>query len=770
MRHHVAAAGLLVGLLLVWFHPLLGGDQLSQAHALYVNVPWASEAPAGIADAARSGEGDSALQYEPISTVARNSVRNGHLPLLDPSIYAGAPLLGDMQSALAFPLQWLILPLGVSKAWGWIALLRLLIAGLGAYALARRLGGAWGGAMLAGLAYMLCAPNIAWAQWPLGTEFALFPWLLLATDRVRVRPGAGSIAALGAVVGLSVLGGHPETALWSSVFAALYLLVRMLGERRPLARPVAAFAAAHALGLLAGGVALLTFLQAYADSITRSVHDLFARAHLPLSAGITYLLPEAFGDGKPFYDGPYLSYQLAAGYVGILVLLLAGVLVVRRAREPLVWALVAVAALAFAVVFAIPPVSWIVRAVPPFSHGNNLRLLYAIALVLAVAAGLGVDGLLRRPLPLRRLALGAGAALGAAVIYVLVVGATGDLTASSSTEARGLVSLAVSFVLSVAVVWAAGRTRSGRVVAAMLLLVVLELAYLQDWNVFLPPDQATPPQPPSIDFLRSRPHPFRLSGLWTALGPPESLPASTAGSYGLESIQGYDFPLSERWSNLSFFVFGERGLARELPTKTAPVPGGPALRALRMVNVRYYLAAPGSRPPSRALRRVYGGRDATVFADPDALPRAYVVARAVAASDAAALEALRRGALDPRRVAFVPPGTPTPPARGDRYAAARARQLDPQRWRVTLPPGHGGWLVFAASWSPLWEAAVDGRAVDTHPTDYALVGLPVPAGARTVELHYAAAAATWGLASSIAGWLTIAILALLGRHRSRKRA
>jgi hypothetical protein len=112
MRHHVAAAGLLLAVLLVWFHPLLGGDQLTQAHALYVNVPWASEAPPGIADAARSGEGDSAVQHEPIAEVARTSVRDGHLPLLNPSVYAGAPLLGDMQSALAFPLQWLMLPLG----------------------------------------------------------------------------------------------------------------------------------------------------------------------------------------------------------------------------------------------------------------------------------------------------------------------------------------------------------------------------------------------------------------------------------------------------------------------------------------------------------------------------------------------------------------------------------------------------------------------------------------------------------------------------------
>src|SRR4051794_40732621 len=278
MRHHVAAAGLLIAVLLVWFHPLLGGDQLSQAHALYVNVPWASDAPPGIADAARSGEGDSAVALEPIGEMARTSVRDGHLPLLNPSVYAGAPLLGDMQSALAFPLQWLMLPLGVSKAWGWIALLRLLIAGLGAYALVRRLGAAWGGALLAGLAYMLCAPNITWAQWPLGTEFALFPWLLLATDLVRERPGPGPIAGLGAAVGLSMLGGHPETMLSSSTFAALYLLVRLLGERRALARPLLGFVGGHALGALAGGIALVPFVQAWTDSITRSVHDLFARA------------------------------------------------------------------------------------------------------------------------------------------------------------------------------------------------------------------------------------------------------------------------------------------------------------------------------------------------------------------------------------------------------------------------------------------------------------------------------------------------------------
>ncbi|MFL5904998.1 MAG: hypothetical protein ACJ76Q_14495, partial [Solirubrobacteraceae bacterium] len=184
-------------------------------------------------------------------------------------------------------------------------------------------------------------------------------------------------------------------------------------------------------------------------------------------------------------------------------------------------------------------------------------------------------------------------------------------------------------------------------------------------------------------------------------------------------------------------------------------------------NVRYSRATPGSPPPSPAPRRLYGGRDATVFADPGALPRAYLVPRTLATTDAAALATLRRGALDPRRMALVPPGTTAAP--GGRYAAARARRLDSQRWRGTVPPGSGGWLVFAASWSPLWEATVDGKAVDTQPTDYALVGLPVRAGARTVELRYAATAALWGLIASVVGWLAIVALALVGRVQSRNR-
>src|SRR4051812_34886222 len=325
MRHHVAAAGLLLAVLLVWFHPLLGGDQLTQAHALYVNVPWASEAPPGIGDAARSGEGDAAVALEPIAKMARTSVRDGHLPLLNRSVYAGAPLLGDMQSALAFPLQWLMLPLGVSKAVG---------LDRPAAPADRR---------------PRCLRARAPARRSLGRSDARRPRLhalraqhhvgaVAARHRVRAVP----LAAFGHRPRARAAGARADRRAGSRRRAVgprgppgddpVVVRVRRAvpagpaGRRAPLALASARrIRRGHLLGAVAGGIALVTFTQAYTDSIPRSVHELFARAHLPLSAGITYLLPEAFGDGKPFYDGPYLTYQLAAGYAGILILLLAGV-------------------------------------------------------------------------------------------------------------------------------------------------------------------------------------------------------------------------------------------------------------------------------------------------------------------------------------------------------------------------------------------------------------------------------------------------------------
>ena len=171
----LSVAAFLAVVLCLYFWPLLGGDQLGESHILYDVAPWHAQKPPGLSVIDRYGERDAALEYQPLLQVARDQVRAGNLPLWNPYSSGGMPLLGDMQEALLYPLTWLAFLLPLNGAWGLIALLKLLTAGLGAYALGRGLRIGVVGSLVAALVYMLSAPLIVPVQWPHGTVLFVVP-------------------------------------------------------------------------------------------------------------------------------------------------------------------------------------------------------------------------------------------------------------------------------------------------------------------------------------------------------------------------------------------------------------------------------------------------------------------------------------------------------------------------------------------------------------------------------------------------------------------
>jgi hypothetical protein len=756
---HLAAAFLIAAVLLLWNWPLLIGHQMGQSYTLWNEFPWKGVKPAGLEVSPRAGEGDAAVLYHPVTALSHDHVAGGELPLWNPYVYAGAPLLGDMQSAPGYPLTWLALIFPADAAWGWIALLKLFTAGMGAYLLGRRLRLSWGAAVLAGLVYVLSAPLIVWLQWPLGTVFSLFPWLLWATDRVLRTPGPGSAAGLSAVVGLSLLAGHGETALLSSTAAAVYLAVVLIRERpRRWPSAVGAWLGAHVLGVGLAAVALLPFLEAYRHSITVAVHGDNAAARLPAKALVNYLMPNFFGDDRSGALGG-IDYLHTAAYFGVAALMLAAVGLWRRQREPVMVAVAAAALFALMVAFGVPPVSLVMSIVPPYSNGNNLRVLYVPALAAGLLAGTGMDALARRPMLLRAALVPAAALAGLALLMWGVIAVAGGLEGPADQRLGSAVRLAVVLALGTGCLLAVGRLRRHAAVALVLVVAALDLAYLQDRNTILPADEAYPPASPAISYLERQRGPFRFAAIRPGIFARAVLPGSTGVLHGLENIGGYELPQSERWADFSYFVLGHRGLTREL-ILTTPAPRGSALTAQRMMNVRYYVTAPDAPPLDRSLAVAYRGPDAVVYRDPRALPRAYVVPRVRRAGYDEALSALVRGGLDPRREALVPPDAPEPgPDAGGSLRPARARALDSQHVRVEVPTGPGGWLVVANAYSPQWEATVDGRPAELQPTNFAAMGLPMEAGAHTVELRLDRTSFWSGLAISALSLVVVLLLA-----------
>jgi Bacterial membrane protein YfhO len=744
-RHpHLVAIALLAAIVVAWFLPLVWGDQMGQAYTLYDSFPWKPARPPGTPPSA-NGQGDAATQFWPLLEQARAQVHAGHLPLWNPTVYGGMTLLGDMQTALAYPLTWIAMLLPVKVAWGIMSALKLLTAGVGTYLLGRQLRLGWSGAVVAAVVYMLAAPLQAWLQWPLTTVFSLLPWLLLTTDlllRAEGRRRRAALAGVAAVVGLAILAGHPESAVLSSTAVAAYLVIMLLADRdlastwRARAAKAGWWVGGHLLGVALSAVALVPFLLSLQGSLTASAHGDLAGAHLPPVTSVLLAVPNLFGDGLPAYTGPTL-YVSDAMYVGVVAALLALVGAIRLRHRPETWALGAMGVLGLMMAFGIPPVSWVMESVPPWSSGATYRSAYIVSLVVAVGAGAGVKTLLARPAALRRVIQVAGLVGASVAVLLAIVAAADRFTSDTGTSTGAIGRFVVVLLLGAGLLFVLGRWRRDVAVALAVLLVALDMAYLRDHNAVLPADQAYPATPAVARFLQSRPGPYRVNVLNKLPPQPQTFLPDTPSLYGVESIQGYDYPVSQRWSDFTHDVIGDSGLTRELAYFTPVPPTGAALAALRLLNARYHVTAPGAPAPNPSFPQVYAGADASVFEDPGALNRAFVVPRAVGAGEAATLAAFRGGLVDPRTTVLVPPAAAKAHPGGVAGPSARSVRVEtiaPDHVRLHLAPGAGGWLVFGQSYSPQWVASVDGRDRDTVPADVAVTALPVSATDRVIDL------------------------------------
>ncbi|MFI5250756.1 MAG: YfhO family protein, partial [Gemmatimonadales bacterium] len=87
------------------------------------------------------------------------------------------------------------------------------------------------------------------------------------------------------------------------------------------------------------------------------------------------------------------------------------------------------------------------------------------------------------------------------------------------------------------------------------------------------------------------------------------------------------------------------------------------------------------------------------------------------------------------------------------------------RFHLSAPAPPGTTLVVSENFYPGWHATADQKRIPVWRADYALIGVPLPAGTRTVELTFSSRAVTTGLlVSLLAALVAIAWLAWAKMH------
>ncbi|HMA34759.1 MAG TPA: YfhO family protein, partial [Chloroflexia bacterium] len=611
----LAAALLACGLVATLFlsPALLTGRILSPADLLFSYYPWHTQPPAGWTQSSNGLLVDSVAVFEPwlIYTAAR--LHQGALPLWNPENMLGAPFLANMQSAIFDPLNWpyLLWPGAgtlVLRLW-----LRLVLAALGMYLLARQwLRAGPLGAAVAALTFALGAYVTVWLFYPLAGVAIWLPWLWGATAWLLRRPGPRPVAALAGVVALTFFGGHPETAYHLALatgLGALFLAWQATpGRPGPIARRLGLWAAAYLLGAALAAVQLLPFAEYLAQGtvlLNRS-NPAWEGFWLPLRFAWTLVNPDLFGN--PAHHDWWAAnnnYNETNSYSGIVPLLLAPLaLAVRdRAQRRIAVFLLGLLLLAAAVVYHVPGIYQAATLLPLLRNAANHRLLLVVEFALGLLAALGVEALTQQfqaaPAPARR-QLVAGVIAWTGLVGLLGVGLPQlipgffELPAgvpfavqawqTSFWRTTGLLLGAGVLLIALA---GRGPRRPRLARGALILLPLLVLADLWqvrgDYNPAIAPTDYFPPTA-ATRFLQQQPGLFRSIGL---LQPNFNLP------YGLALLPGNDAVTPRLYDELTNYI--DPLIPRNNRRHYNPVDPLPS-RIWNLLGVRYVLASPGVDP------------------------------------------------------------------------------------------------------------------------------------------------------------------------------
>jgi len=380
--------------------------------------------------------GDDLTQNLPLRVLAGREIRAGHLPLFNPYIWSGAPLLAGWNAAAAYPLTWLFAILPGTAAWTVNMIATWAVAGLGMFcflralrlaSLASFLGAlsfAFAGGMSAQVTHFGLVAGMSWVP------VALLSILRLSQDRpVASRLGWGAVLAM--VMGLVMLAGEPRAIDDAGVIVLIYAAwqVARLGRRAgPAAVSITAgLALAVCLGAVQWlpGLATIGSSQRGADSVA-----LYSSGSLPVRWLLLTLVPDLLGGsgslGQPSFFGFYNLTEVTS-YVGILPLVAAFALLGRlrwRQRRPewFVWHVMALAGVALAL-GGNTPLGAVLYHLPLFGDQrlqsrNILVLDLALAVLLACWADQPFSGS-RSRLVGRETVLGAGPALAAVAAVAL---------------------------------------------------------------------------------------------------------------------------------------------------------------------------------------------------------------------------------------------------------------------------------------------------------------------------------------------------------------
>lgn len=431
---------------------------------------------------------DGTIFNTPLRVAAADIMLGGSLPLWNPYIFGGMPLLATAQGGLLFPPNWFYLAFAPQAATNLMVVSSYVVAALGAYLYARRAGASIPGAVVTSLAWQ-------WGGFLVGQighvnvvqTAACLPWVLWALDGYALTGRRKWGVALAALVALQTFAGHQQTLAYSLILTSAYAAAGAFAQTRETRARYLWTLLFVAAGVLVAAVQILPTFELLRNSPrSDAAYDFFTSFSLEPGMLWTFLAPYVAGGGDgrvfraPYVGPPY--YGEMAGYVGAVGLMLAVcALVFKRDARTKFWAAAALVCLLLALGRYAPLGLYkLIYHVPVLNLFRvPARHLMEAEFALAVLAGRGLTAL--ASVRGARGTLGRAAAIGAGLLLLTFAAVTWGRPEDFKLARRAPVALMrapelfVPVLVACAAAWALWAFARGRRGATVLLVGLLAL-------------------------------------------------------------------------------------------------------------------------------------------------------------------------------------------------------------------------------------------------------------------------------------------------------
>jgi len=254
---------------------------------------------------------------------------SGLVPLWDPYVFSGTPLLANYQSAVFHPLNFLFFTLPQSDAWSVMILLQPLLAGLFTYVFARQIGLSRSASLIAAMSFMFCGFMTVWmAYGTLSYALLWLPLILFAVEKVFSNRYP-FLVLISFSTAASFFSGHFQTSLYVLGATFMYLVFKFITTRESKALLYCLLYVF--LGVMLSSVQLLPTFELYSLSV-RSSH-LNISEIIPWRYLITLFSPDYFGNPVTRNDW-YGHYAEWSGFIGTISLILAIYVIFTKGKKP----------------------------------------------------------------------------------------------------------------------------------------------------------------------------------------------------------------------------------------------------------------------------------------------------------------------------------------------------------------------------------------------------------------------------------------------------